>query len=220
MKISHLSRLSGVSVPTIKFYLREQLLPPGVPTARNQAEYDEAHLARLRLIRLLTGVGDMSLAAVRDVLAAVDGDDVSPAGLAQVVNQALRAEYPVPPGSRTAYADVERRVDGFLAGMGWRLSTGSPERESLVRVLATLEDLGLPGLLEELEPYVEAADRITAAEVDRQQSIDDAATIVARIVLFEVAFSIVRRMAFSHHLAPRADSNRQGASAPLFAPKG
>ncbi|MFD0592034.1 hypothetical protein ACFQZ4_05220 [Catellatospora coxensis] len=82
-------------------------------------------------------------------------------------------------------------------------------------MLATLEDLGLPGLLEELEPYVEAADRITAAELDRQQSINDAATIVARIVLFEVAFAIVRRMAFSHHLSPRADTNPQGASAPL-----
>ncbi|MEU7821728.1 MerR family transcriptional regulator [Catellatospora sp. NPDC049133] len=219
MKISHLSRLSGVSVPTIKFYLREQLLPPGVPTARNQAEYDEAHLARLRLIRLLTGVGDMSLAAVREVLAAVDGDDVSPAGLAQVVNQALRDEYPVPPGSPAAYAEVGRRVDGFLTGMGWQQSTGSPERESLVRVLAALEGLGLPGLLEELEPYVEAADRITAAELDRQQSINDAATIVARIVLFEVAFAIVRRMAFSHHLAARAESSPQGASTPLFAPE-
>ena len=39
----------------------------------------------------------MSLAAVREVLDAVDADDFSPAGLAQVVNQALRADYPMPP---------------------------------------------------------------------------------------------------------------------------
>ncbi|WP_079051275.1 MerR family DNA-binding transcriptional regulator [Streptomyces curacoi] len=37
MKISELSRRSGVSIPTIKYYLRDGLLPHGQATATNQA---------------------------------------------------------------------------------------------------------------------------------------------------------------------------------------
>ena len=37
MRISELSTASGVPVPTLKFYLREGLLPPGDAIAVNQA---------------------------------------------------------------------------------------------------------------------------------------------------------------------------------------
>ncbi len=46
MRISELSRRSGVSIPTIKYYLRDGLLPAGRATAANQADYDEDHLRR------------------------------------------------------------------------------------------------------------------------------------------------------------------------------
>src|SRR3954469_3247740 len=72
VRIAELSRRSGVSVPTIKFYLREGLLPPGTPTGRNQASYDGAHERRLRLLRALVEVGGLSTAALRQVLLAVD----------------------------------------------------------------------------------------------------------------------------------------------------
>src|SRR4051812_26356409 len=72
MKISELSRETGVSIPSIKFYVREGLLPPGVATAANQAEYDDPHVRRLRLIRALIDVGEIPIANVRNVLAAVD----------------------------------------------------------------------------------------------------------------------------------------------------
>ena len=53
MRIAELSRDSGVPVPTIKYYVREGLLPPGELTSPNQAQYDASHLRRLRLIRAL-----------------------------------------------------------------------------------------------------------------------------------------------------------------------
>ncbi|MFD7659160.1 MerR family transcriptional regulator, partial [Actinosynnema sp. NPDC059797] len=90
MRIGELSRRSGVSVPTIKFYLREGLLAPGSGTARNQASYGEAHERRLRLVRALVEVGGLSLTAVREVLAASDGDLV-PAVLSRVRRQAVSA---------------------------------------------------------------------------------------------------------------------------------
>src|SRR4051794_4149135 len=94
MRISELSRTTGVPVPTIKFYLREQLLAPGRATAKTQAEYDSTHVERLRLIRALTDVGRMSLATARTVLAAVDA---GAAATPQAVGQAARGLPPVTP---------------------------------------------------------------------------------------------------------------------------
>ena len=54
MKMSQLCETSGVSVPSIKFYLREGLLPAGERTSATQAEYGPEHVERLRLIRALT----------------------------------------------------------------------------------------------------------------------------------------------------------------------
>src|SRR5947209_19390152 len=83
MRMSELARASGVPVPTIKFYLRERLLPPGRATAATQAQYDHEHLARLRLIRALVDVGRLPLASVRYVLQIVDaGDQATPAAVA------------------------------------------------------------------------------------------------------------------------------------------
>ena len=89
MKISELSHESGVPVPTIKFYLREHLIPPGRATSATQAEYDEAHLARLRLIRALTEVGRMPLARVRDVLTVVDAGTSATAAAVGTAHDAL-----------------------------------------------------------------------------------------------------------------------------------
>ena len=72
MRISALSARSGVAVATIKFYLREGLLPPGTATATNQADYDETHVRRLRLIRALIDVGGVPVASARAVVEALD----------------------------------------------------------------------------------------------------------------------------------------------------
>jgi DNA-binding transcriptional MerR regulator len=207
MKISNLSRYSGVSVPTIKFYLREQLLPPGALTSRNQAEYDDNHLARLRLIRLLTGIGMMSLASVREVLAAIDGNCLSPDALAQVVNRALLPEHATLPIDGVDSQDAARRVDGFLDEVGWRVRAGAPEHESLVRVCTALEGLGVPCAEGAFSPYVDAAQRLAVREIDQQTAGGGPAAVVARLVLFEVAFAIMRRMAYTHYLGLKTDDD-------------
>ena len=45
MRISELSTRSGVPVPTIKYYLREGLVPEGARSSPTQAEYDEPTLS-------------------------------------------------------------------------------------------------------------------------------------------------------------------------------
>jgi DNA-binding transcriptional MerR regulator len=69
-----LSRASGIPVATIKFYLRERLLPAGERTGPNQSRYREEHLRRLRFIRGLLKVGGLSVATARGVIDAVDSE--------------------------------------------------------------------------------------------------------------------------------------------------
>ena len=51
MKISELSRRSGVSVSTIRYYILEGLLPEAIKTGKTRAYYCGAHLKALDLIR-------------------------------------------------------------------------------------------------------------------------------------------------------------------------
>src|SRR4051812_11691483 len=77
MRIAELSRVSGVPVPTIKYYLRENLLPPGELTSPNQASYGDLHVRRLRLIRALVDLAGVPVAQVKEVLEGLDSDTMS-----------------------------------------------------------------------------------------------------------------------------------------------
>lgn len=70
MLISELADRAGLPVGTVKYYLREGLLPPGERTAATRAEYGPDHVERLRLIRVLLGIGGLSVADTRSVLQA------------------------------------------------------------------------------------------------------------------------------------------------------
>ena len=78
MRISELCRTSGVAVPTIKYYLREGLLPEGERTSATQAAYRDLHLQRLRVVRALIESG-VSIAETRQVLEALDHPPEKPA---------------------------------------------------------------------------------------------------------------------------------------------
>lgn len=57
---------------TIKFYIREGILPAGEPQARNQASYGPRHLERLALITALREVAGLSLEGIARVTAELD----------------------------------------------------------------------------------------------------------------------------------------------------
>jgi DNA-binding transcriptional MerR regulator len=72
MQVSELAERAGVPLATVKYYLREGLLPPGETTGPRRAEYDEAHLRRLRVLRLLREVGGVPVTSLRGVVEALD----------------------------------------------------------------------------------------------------------------------------------------------------
>jgi DNA-binding transcriptional MerR regulator len=120
MRLAELSQRSGVPRSTIKFYLREGMLPAGEARARNQATYGARHLERLELIRVLREVTGLSLEAIARVTKELDrgwegGDPVGEA-LVEIFAPPVRRR------SDAEHAELERlrgEVHEFLAGLPW-----------------------------------------------------------------------------------------------------
>ncbi|MFD8256366.1 MerR family transcriptional regulator [Streptomyces werraensis] len=217
MRISELSRRSGVSIPTIKYYLRDGLLPAGRPTAANQAEYDEDHVRRLRLIRSLIGVRGLSVSATRDVLAAVDeqqGDVHLLLGLVLGALPVERSGRPPrrdgaaePAGAGAAAGDAAQDVARLTAEMGWKTSPNPPAAQVVAETLETMRALGVDYDWRSLVPYAELADRAARLDLDQLRDAGDplqqAERAVLLTVLLEPALLALRRLAQEHHSALR-----------------
>jgi DNA-binding transcriptional MerR regulator len=221
MRISDLSRKTGLPVATIKFYLRERLIPPGTPTGRNQAVYNETHLRRLRLIRALTNIGKLDLSSVRELLAAIEDEDLALPDLYEVVNHTL-----FPEGPEQREADGVRRarvkVDEFIDALGWHVDRDAPGRGRLAHVLAAMQRLGCECGVDFFAPYAEAAERLAIQELDLLPPDGvgaDRAAAVARTVLLEVALAAMRRMAHEHYATLRIGHPGTGARAAHTGPR-
>lgn len=198
MKISELSDRSGVAVASIKFYLREGLLPAGALSSPTQASYDESHVRRLRLVRALIDVGDLSVAATRTVLAAIDDTSLPIDWAFGIAQQAISTSI------TTTDAAAEPSVgaallDTVLTQRGWRISDDNPGRAMAERVLDTYERLGLGHLVSTLPAYVRAAEIVAEADLaavaQSTERADMVETVVVGTVLGDALFAGVRRVA-------------------------
>ena len=85
-KISDVSRETGVPVGTIKFYIREGLLPgPTVKTGRNMAYYDRRFIDRTRCIRELQQKRFLPLGVIKAIMDG-DTDVISPREIATLLS--------------------------------------------------------------------------------------------------------------------------------------
>jgi DNA-binding transcriptional MerR regulator len=182
MRISELARRSGVPVGTVKFYLREGLLPPGVATSPTQAHYDEAHVARLRLVRSLVGAGGLSVARARTVLAVVDDPSVSVPDALGVAHAALSGAAGDAPDLGRAREQVQR--------WGWTVDGDSTALADLARALEGTRAGGVAPSDEVLDRYARAARKLARKTVP-----DVAAEAVVSAVLFEPVLLALLRLA-------------------------
>lgn len=206
MRISDLSRKTGLPIATIKFYLREGLLQPGRRTGRNQAWYEESHYRRLLFIRALTTVGQLDLTSVRTLLAAIDDETTQLSALHDVVHRVL---FPVQePATTSESLDRARAdIDQFMRKLGWQVKPSAPGLARLAVVLATLRDLGCACDMDFFAPYAEAAERIATQElglVPDDGDAGDGAAVVVRSILLAVAFTAMRLLAEEHLIAQRS----------------
>lgn len=173
MRMAELSRRSELSVPTIKYYLREGLLPPGRRTSVNQAVYDQTHLERLRLIRALTTVAGLPLAKVRAVVDAVNGQ-ASEIDAMAVTQDTLIGEA----AGDVAESESSAILDEAITARGWRCETASPAYQAAVSAVALLSAEGLTPILDRLDAYVEAAEEVGRTDLE---AIGDADSLEGRI---------------------------------------
>ncbi|MET9427804.1 MULTISPECIES: MerR family transcriptional regulator [unclassified Streptomyces] len=203
MRISELSRRCGVPIATIKYYLREGLLPQGHATAANQATYGEHHLRRLRLIRALVGVRGLSVSATKEVLTAV-AEHASDTH--QMLGLVLGAR-PVDKSAAEVSPEAVAEVDELLAAAGWKVSEDAPAKQVIGETLVTLRSLGVEIPTRTLLTYADLARRTAVLDLDQLQGVDDpleqAERAVVLTVLLEPVLMALRRLAQEDESARR-----------------
>jgi DNA-binding transcriptional MerR regulator len=105
VRISELSDRTGVSIPTLKYYLREGLLHAGEAQNATRAVYDDTHVDRVRLVRTLVDVGRLSIDRVREVVSTLEHPPASRHELLGAAHEALR---PHPVAEAPTTESVER----------------------------------------------------------------------------------------------------------------
>ncbi|MDT0308241.1 MerR family transcriptional regulator [Streptomyces sp. DSM 44917] len=206
MRLAELSRRGGVSTATIKYYLREGLLPPGERVSATQAEYDEEHLRRLRLVRALVQVGRVPVATARRVLAEVD--DASAGQFARLGAAVTALPHgPEPSGDPATLAEARARAAEVLRQAGRPVVEENPAHGMLVASLATLLRLGYPCDVPQLLPYARAAAGVAAHDLALIGEFEAPSTqleaAVALTVLYEPVLLSLRRLAQAEEAARR-----------------
>ncbi|MFI7701469.1 MerR family transcriptional regulator [Nonomuraea sp. NPDC049480] len=191
-----LSVQTGVSVPTIKYYLREGLLPPGRPVGRDEAEYDAAHVRRLKLVCALVEYGDLSIAVIRDLIAHLDDPDVSGTDLLGVAPLTVTAQDDPPPGPD--WDAAERIVDNLLRRRGWKDLDQHPGRHVLIGLVTSLAELGREDMLEVFDDHSVAAERVAEADLRVVGDPADRERALEIVVLGDTVLATLRRLAQAH----------------------
>ena len=197
MRIGELSRRSGVSVPTIKYYVREGMLPEGERIAANQVNYSESHLRRLRLIRGLLDAGGLSVPTARKVLAEIDAPEPSTRRAIATAHHGLT----VLAGESTDHLREEARrvVESVFAERGWTYDEDNPGIPALSEVTARMLLLDQRGFVDCVGRYAEAAEAIAELDIDLISSLTDTADVIESAVLGtvlgDVAIAALRRIA-------------------------
>ncbi|NEB63490.1 MerR family transcriptional regulator [Streptomyces diastaticus] len=210
MRLADLSKRSGVSTATIKYYLREGLLPPGRQVNATTAEYDEGHLRRLRLVRALIQVGKVPVATAREVLGHIDDESL---GRTIRLGAALWAlpQDAEPDEADPAVAAARTEVGRLLELLGWEtareMAPLSPVHRSLVVAVAALRRLDYPWDAELMAPYGALMMEVARRELDFMETHASDAEQVEMAVASAVLFQPVLRAL--HRLAQEEESARR-----------
>ncbi|MGV8969250.1 MAG: MerR family transcriptional regulator [Microbacteriaceae bacterium] len=203
--MSELSKRSGVAIPSIKFYVREGLVPPGVRSSPNQSIYDDSHVTRLRLIRALIDVGGLSIAAVADVLGVIDDTEMPIDWAFGKAQRAIPGIHSVSGDGQTeTHADGRgvREVDALIRRHGWQVSPSNPGRALAARVIDTYAAFGHEHLIGVLSATAQAAEILAAADlaavVESGERTAMVETVVIGTVLGDSLMAGVRRLAQEH----------------------
>jgi DNA-binding transcriptional MerR regulator len=203
MLVSELAERAEVPLATVKYYLREGLLPAGEMTGPRRAEYAEAHLRRLRVLRLLREVGGVPVTSLRQVVDALDDEELPVHQVMTLVADVIAAS-PEPDQQDPTSLDV---VDEVLSRVGWdRVRPESLDRQRLAGLVTLLNGPGpLGASVEVLSFYAGVADQLSRAEIGLVDRTTDRAQLLEQMVTGSVVygqvFGLLRQLGHEHHHA-------------------
>lgn len=221
MRISELSARTEVPVGTIKYYLREGLLAPGRQTSRTTAEYDEAHVERVRLVRALTDAGGLGIATVRRITEMLDAPEPARLDLLATAQDALLREEALGAGAagrsvaredspgEVVRADPHRctgpgeegradsRAGHWVHRHGWAIFPDDLLVARLERVWQACEQAGIELDGDQLDGYAAAMEQVARLDVDSVPEEADGAVhrVVVGTVMLEPVLLTLRMLA-------------------------
>lgn len=168
MQLKELSDRTGVSPASIKFYLREGLLPAGLSVHPTRAEYSEHHVSRLELIQALRQVVGLPIARISPLLKMAD-DGVPRLELLAAVQRTVLGLDAV----STEHGDVHTPAgDAVVRFRDWP-DVPSDARNALNAHLLMMEEHGVPVPPELLDAYSRAVDAIAALNISDTTAPED-----------------------------------------------
>ncbi|MEA5453369.1 MerR family transcriptional regulator [Sinomonas sp. JGH33] len=174
MQLRELSSLTGVPIASIKFYLREGLLPPGRRLTATRSDYDEAHARRIATIQTLRGVNDLSIAQIRAIVALIDTGASRVEIMKSLQREVQSLGEPVPGRTQAGNAVVALR--------GWP-DVPTAARGALDAHLEQMARLGVSVPPAALDVYSRAVDLIAHVDVEDAAAAEDLDTLVARVAV-------------------------------------
>lgn len=192
--------MTGVPVATVKYYIREGLLPHGEETGDRSVSYGQGHKHRLELIRTLAETTELTIAQIKEVLDAM-------ARFTGNVHQALAASLAVTHKriESTVQSDAaphlaEHAVDRILAAHDWTEFTPPDYRETLVSVLSDYFALGYPEASDITDILADAAEQLAEADLETIDAVGTGTEFttewaVSSVLMSETLLSTLRRIA-------------------------
>jgi DNA-binding transcriptional MerR regulator len=168
VQLKELSEGTGISAASIKFYLREGLLPAGESVHATRARYSARHVSRLRVIHALRAVVGLSIEQIRPLMKLADDGAPRLEILAAVQRTVLGLT-----AVNKKTGDVRTRAgDAVVRLRNWP-DAPSDARTALDAHVALMESLGVPVTTELLDAYSKALDAIADRDINATAAPED-----------------------------------------------
>lgn len=213
MQLKDLSELSGVPAASVKFYLREGLLPAGEAVHATRAEYSLRHVERLGLIQALRRIVGLNIEQIRGLLRMADDGAPRLALLAAVQRVVLKLDM-AGAGSGEAGTGAS---DAVVHLRNWP-DYPSDARNALNAHVELMHSLGIEVTDEVLDTYSKAMDdvaRFDIAATTSPESIDEL-ILTAAIGMHMHSQLLLRLLALAQasHAIRRYDGDTSDTAAP------
>lgn len=191
MQLKELSKLSGISSASIKFYRREGLLNPGENRHPTLAAYSQEHLVRLDLISTLRKVVGLSIEQIRTLVKAIDDPAISFLDLLGMTQSlVLGYDFNETPEHPLTASTMERK--------NWP-NTDSDARNAVNAQLASMEQLGIELQVEVVSGYADAVEHVARQDLRfiTPDADRDSAVLAVAVGVHQYSKLLVRMLALA-----------------------